>query len=178
MTLDSSVKREKRFLDCPNCKASLKVVLEDGVEVDACESCKGVWVDTVEEKAVLEMKPDVFTVEELRKIRKIYEPFSKTDPVRYRPCPVCHELMNRKNWGAHSGVVVDKCDQHGAWYDEDELEKIREFVAAGGVELEKLKIATNGIDNLQGKLERVALRLDKKIDGAYRRARLWSWLGL
>ena len=142
-----------------------------------CESCSGVWVDLAEEKLVLEMKPDVFSVDELKFMRKAYEPYSKDDPVRYKECPVCHQLMQRKNWGSHSGVVVDKCYDHGTWYQSGEIEKIQDYIRLGGVEFEKMRMVQNGLDRLDQHLENTALRLDQKIDGAYRRARIFSWLG-
>ena len=85
--------------------------------------------------------------------------------------------MNRVNWGRHSGVIVDRCEEHGTWYEPGEVEKIREFVALGGVEYEKYKLADEGIRELHYKLDREVARLDREIDSAYRRARLWSLLG-
>ncbi|TLD41133.1 MAG: hypothetical protein JETT_2598 [Candidatus Jettenia ecosi] len=78
------------------------------------------------------MLPEVFTIEELRRLRKYYQSFSRVDPVRYIPCPLCKKLMQRKNWGTHSGIIVDTCYEHGTWYDAEELEKIREFIMRGG----------------------------------------------
>lgn len=42
--------------------------------------------------------------------------------------------MNRKNFGRISGVMIDKCGRHGVWLDAGELEKIRHFIADGGME--------------------------------------------
>lgn len=170
--------REGQTLMCPKCDTALSIALEEGVEVDACPKCQGVWVDDVEEKQVLQMKPDVFSVDELRRLRKIYQPFSRTEKVRYVPCPLCKQRMHRKIWGSHSGVMVDKCARHGTWFDIGELEKVREFVALGGVEFEKLRLTEKGLGALDRKLEREITRLDVRIDRAYRWARLWSLIGL
>lgn len=168
-------RRENRILNCPKCRSSLKIVLNEDVEVDACEKCEGIWVDLVEEKDFFRLKPEVFTVDELRRLRALYKPLGKIEKnVRYLRCPVCGELMYRKNWGSHSGVIVDKCYRHGVWYDQGEADKIREFISHGGIEWEKLRIAEGGLRDLESKLSQQSLRLDKKIDSAYRRARLWS----
>jgi Zn-finger nucleic acid-binding protein len=52
----------------------------------------------------------------------------------YIPCPACSTLMNRKNFGEMSGVIVDICRQHGTWFDLGELPRVLAFVAAGGLE--------------------------------------------
>jgi Zn-finger nucleic acid-binding protein len=52
----------------------------------------------------------------------------------YRPCPYCQRLMNRRNFGRRSGVIVDICREHGAWFDTDELARIVEWLRAGGLE--------------------------------------------
>ncbi len=167
----------KRDLKCPKCSQALEVKMEGQCEVDVCSSCRGIWVDLTEEKAVLQVKPEVFSIDELRRLRSVYEPLGRPDPVKYAPCPVCGELMNRKTWGAHSGVIVDKCLKHGTWYDADEMEKIREYIVAGGIEFEKLRLTERGLSDVNSKLVTEIGRVDRKIDSAYRRARLFSMLG-
>ncbi len=53
--------------------------------------------------------------------------------VRYRSCPSCGQVMNRKNFGRRSGVIVDVCTTHGVWFDPGELTAVLEFVASGGL---------------------------------------------
>ena len=55
------------------------------------------------------------------------------DPVHYRPCPSCHQLMNRKNFGGMSGIIVDVCTLHGTYFDAGELPRVLEFVRRGGL---------------------------------------------
>jgi len=166
-----------RILKCPKCSHSLSVALQGEGEVDVCPGCSGVWVDHVEEKAVLKIEPTVFSIDELRRLRSVYEPLGKIDPVRYVPCPICSDLMNRKTWGSHSGVIVDKCAKHGTWYDEGEIEKIREYISLGGIEFEKLRLTERGLNDVNSKLVTEIGRVDRKIDSAYLRARLFSLAG-
>ena len=165
-------------LICPSCRQELRLALDEGgAPVHACKGCKGVWVSLVDEKVFLRIKPQVFTIHELHRLRKHYQPLGKDDPVRWRACPVCKELMYRRNWGGHSCVIVDRCEQDGTWFDHGEAEKIREYIELGGIEFEKLRLAEKGLSDLETKVDQKTSELDLRIIGAYRRARLWSMLG-
>ncbi len=170
--------RNGRQLHCPKCNIPLYVALQDGIEIDTCEKCRGIWADFADEKVLLEIKMEVFSVDELRRLRRQYAPAFSRQEIRYFPCPICQKLMHRRNWGSHSGVVVDRCENHGTWHDAGEIEKIRDFIRIGGIEYEKLKITENGLTGLESKMEQEILRLDKRVDSAYRRARLFNLMGL
>lgn len=51
---------------------------------------------------------------------------------RYRNCPECGALMNRRNYGPGSGVIIDVCRQHGLWLDAEELPAILDWIRRGG----------------------------------------------
>jgi Zn-finger nucleic acid-binding protein len=53
--------------------------------------------------------------------------------VRYVACPVCRSMMNRRNFGGGSGVIVDVCTKHGTWFDAGELPHVLAFVESGGL---------------------------------------------
>ncbi len=61
-------------------------------------------------------------------------PPSREARITYLRCPVCRELMHRRNFGRTSGVIVDVCEIHGTWFDVGELPWILGFVARGGLE--------------------------------------------
>lgn len=164
-------------LRCPGCAATLALALDDGAPVHRCPSCRGVWVGFVDEKAFLKMKPEVFTVDELHRLRRKYAPLGKDDPVRLRACAVCLQLMYRRNWGGHSGVIVDRCADHGTWFDEGEPEKIREYVEAGGVEFEKLRLTEQGLKALDVKIDSRTAEVDLRTTKGYLFARAWSIFG-
>ncbi|HOW87292.1 MAG TPA: zf-TFIIB domain-containing protein [Candidatus Omnitrophota bacterium] len=176
--LSSAAAKNGHTMECPKCLKPLTVRTEDGLEMDYCEACHGVWVDHLKEKKALKIKPEVFSMDELARLRKLYVPLGRREPIRYVPCPVCKQLMNRKIWGSYSGVVVDVCGEHGSWYDAKEIEKVREYVALGGIEYEKMVKTDQGFSDLHSKLIQETTRLDVKISSAYRRARLWSLIGL
>ncbi len=60
-------------------------------------------------------------------------PPAAASEVRYLPCAQCDQRMARRNYGQRSGVIVDACVTHGTWFDAQELRKVLDFVAAGGL---------------------------------------------
>src|SRR5690349_4384648 len=63
--------------------------------------------------------------------RVYVRPSPLSDPMRYRKCPACQEMMLRKNFRETSGIIVDVCSAHGVWFDRGELGMVFEFVATG-----------------------------------------------
>jgi hypothetical protein len=41
--------------------------------------------------------------------------------------------MQRCNFRRKSGVIIDRCHDHGTWLDSDELEQIAGFILSGGL---------------------------------------------
>ena len=163
---------------CPKCEVEMRILLEDGIETDECPKCGGVWVDNIEEKDALKMKPAVFTVEELKNIRNVYEPLGREESIKYYRCPRCNKFMWRKNYLHHSGIVIDKCKEHGAFFDKGELEKAAEFIKKGGAEYEKLRIAEKGITGTQNKLISEINRVDRQMWRLHYIGRILSMIGL
>jgi Zn-finger nucleic acid-binding protein len=52
----------------------------------------------------------------------------------YLACIECGDLMVPRNFGGTSGVIVDVCRGHGVWLDHRELERVLDFVRAGGLD--------------------------------------------
>jgi hypothetical protein len=42
-------------------------------------------------------------------------------------------MMNRKNFGSTSGIVIDVCAIHGSYFDAGELPRVLTFVKRGGL---------------------------------------------
>jgi Zn-finger nucleic acid-binding protein len=61
----------------------------------------------------------------------------------YRKCPACGVLMVRRNYAHGSGVIIDVCKQHGAWFDTDELARILQWVRAGGLAVVEKRAAAD-----------------------------------
>jgi Zn-finger nucleic acid-binding protein len=147
-------------IKCPKCNVIMRLLNVDDVETDECPKCGGIWVDIKEEKQVLEMRPSVFTVEDMYHFRRIYTPTGKMEEVRYFMCPHCREPMLRKNYMSHSGIIIDQCPKHGKFFDKGELEKAIEYVKKGGIKYEKFARHENAIQNTQAKLAHEISRVE------------------
>lgn len=122
---------------CPDCAVVLKTVRVDTgaglFAVERCEGCFGLFFDVGEVKAFLDAAVSPAFTFDLREITTINEErASFSRPVRYVRCPECGVLMNRVNYGARSGVVVDQCKDHGMWLNNGELVHLMEWKKAGG----------------------------------------------
>ncbi len=126
---------------CPRCGISLTSVdLDLGGKflIERCKKCLGLFFDPGELDAILDAE-----------VKHVYEIDwvgldclnRNREPDRYPPgyikCPVCSKMMNRINFGARSGVVADRCRDHGVWLDGGELRRLMEWVKLGGKLLEQ-----------------------------------------
>ncbi len=116
---------------CPDCKLPLRAFQAGGGQLLACERCGGQMVTHGLLRALLEQREALGRAapgSELPRSNPL------ADRVRYRPCPSCGHLMNRKNFGTTSGIVVDVCALHGTFFDAGELPRVLEFVRRGGLD--------------------------------------------
>jgi Zn-finger nucleic acid-binding protein len=127
---------------CPRCKAPLRSRRVGAESLIECASCAGLWVapellqrlcaDAGERKSIAEALGALPS-------RPVTE---NAAAVRYVPCPSCGELMNRKNFGSISGIIIDVCKPHGIWLDHGELARALAFSEKGGlVEARRREVA-------------------------------------
>lgn len=132
----------KSLLGCPDCKVTLSAFLAgegEGGELLACERCGGQMVSHQLLRALLEQREALGRAVPSPAATPRGNPLS--DRVRYRPCPSCAQLMNRKNFGGSSGIVVDVCSVHGTFFDAGELPRVLDFVRRGGLAKAKAAIS-------------------------------------
>lgn len=126
--------------NCPRCGIDLKRAIVGSVELRECERCVGLWVDVSSfEKICAEREQQSAVLGAASPVPAGLKDFDAGKRVRYVPCPVCNELMNRVNFARCSGVVIDVCKGHGTWFDRDEMQKIVEFIREGGLEASRSK---------------------------------------
>ena len=123
--------------NCPRCQTlmeSIDLGLDGGFFIERCDRCLGLFFDPGELEHVLNVSvQDVHEVDRERLNVMIAEEYADTPrQVKYIKCPVCDALMNRRIFGAKSGVIVDSCRQHGVWLDGGELAQIVKWAKAGG----------------------------------------------
>ena len=100
---------------CPNHKEPLLVLEYEGIEVDYCDDCHGVWLDP-EEMALL------FGAE--HGWEQALRPTAGEHLIKERSkrCPRCGVSMHKRVAGATTPVTCDLCPRgHGLWLDAGEL---------------------------------------------------------
>ena len=123
---------------CPRCgvegRMLERVTLGESL-VEECRQCGGMWVDARRfERICADAQAQVQSSEALTGGAPQIPHMTPERQVRYIHCPLCHEMMNRVNFGMRSGVVIDVCKGHGIWLDKDELQEIIAFIRAGGLQ--------------------------------------------
>jgi Zn-finger nucleic acid-binding protein len=119
---------------CPRCKTNMDAVVIGSSNVRECPKCEGIWTDAETLRQICADREKQAAVLGLPTQLPTNEGVQIEKQIRYLPCPVCGDLMNRINFANFSGVIVDVCRQHGTWFDRDELRRIVEFIRAGGMD--------------------------------------------
>jgi Zn-finger nucleic acid-binding protein len=110
-------------MNCPKCQAAMEKVTFEGIEVDRCTSCKGIWFDVLEKEHLNEMKGS-------EQIDIGEKPADASTPHRIL-CPVCKTQMISMSVVGHPGLKYESCTVcFGAFFDAGEL---REFKGGGGL---------------------------------------------
>jgi Zn-finger nucleic acid-binding protein len=126
---------------CPACSGDRPLTSRrlgaEQVTVLECGRCAGCWLGPeafrlLAERARKEALAEGGPVGRARAVSGSDVPPRVQRGPLYRPCVVCGKLMNRRNYGGSSGVIVDICRDHGTWYDADELARILAWLRAGG----------------------------------------------
>lgn len=103
---------------CPKCGNKLETIEKRGIEVDYCESCKGVWFDFKEIEQLSDSIKEFNIVAPRLENLKIAETGEKN-----RACPRCSGIMFKVTM-AGKPPVFDCCpNDHGYWFDAEELEE-------------------------------------------------------
>ncbi len=127
---------------CPRCDVALHTInlKNDGkFFIERCDQCMGLFFDLGELEALLAQSvSNVFDIDRARLNEINKELYQRDigqrdgDQAFYVKCPVCSDFMQRKSFGARSGVIVDRCKKHGVWLDGGELKQLMEWEKAGG----------------------------------------------
>ena len=118
---------------CPACAKPLARASVGELAVQECLACGGLWLEREAfEQLGASRERQGAVIGALPGAPPKSEPV--IEAIQYRPCPSCHQFMNRVNYARRSGVVLDVCKDHGLWFDRDELRKVLAFIQVGGLE--------------------------------------------
>ncbi len=102
-------------MKCPACSEVLLVIERDGIELDWCAVCRGVWFDAGELELLAEQlhaMPDPAALGGIP---------ASPGTEKLRHCPRCRRKMNKRRIGGDQMVLIDRCSEHGIWFDAGEL---------------------------------------------------------
>lgn len=118
---------------CPRCEGKLRVRSFGSLDVTECAGCLGIWLTPETFKGVTDQaKTSSGETEHLILGKGSEQREKQPDEMRYIPCLVCSELMQRRQYSHNknmSGTIIDMCRGHGVWLDHQEIERILEFLA-------------------------------------------------
>lgn len=123
---------------CPRCQIEMTTVKLGATDVRECERCSGLWAEvSALEQICADRERQAAVLGAAQPAQGVGSDGSQN--VRYVPCPECGQLMNRLNFARCSGVIVDVCKRHGTWFDENELQRIVEFIRGGGMDASRAR---------------------------------------
>ncbi|MBM3318135.1 MAG: zf-TFIIB domain-containing protein [Candidatus Eisenbacteria bacterium] len=102
-------------MKCPACREPLVVVEREGIEVDWCAGCGGLWFDAGE--------IELLAVATGREAGLAFSPPAGSAPeAAQRRCPRCARRMEERALAQEPPVLLDFCASgHGIWFDRGEL---------------------------------------------------------
>lgn len=109
-------------MDCLRCNSSMKKMTLDGVLVDKCSNCQGIWLDS-NELEMLKFDDGKEKEDLMLEARKELVQEKKRLLTTVGMCPKCqrHSLKTFHR----SGVEIDQCPAcYGLFFDHGELQKV------------------------------------------------------
>ncbi len=100
-------------MDCPVCREPLVVAEREGIELDACPWCRGLWFDAGELALLAEKLGRTLSTDAGAPAAPGAE--------KPRTCPRCDRPMEKVALGTSPRVLLDRCPDHGLWFDHGEL---------------------------------------------------------
>ena len=117
-------------MHCPADGHALRGGSYQGIRVDRCPACSGVWLDRARLEALEEIHEREYRGEpaaELDLGSQAYE-LARQKARGPRRCPGCGVEMEAREYARVSEVLIDVCPRcHGIWLDAGELEQLERF---------------------------------------------------
>ena len=132
---------------CPECNIPLNQIDLNlngrPFYIEQCPTCFGLFFDNQELEQVLDHQTQLNQAINKELIDQVnIDRHQSHRPVKYRKCPVCLAFMSRRSYAYKSGVIVDRCAEHGIWLDNGELAHLIEWRLSGGKALKESRPPT------------------------------------
>lgn len=122
-------------MTCPQCTTPLGVIEFETVSrirIERCSTCHGMFFNPGEIESLLDAQTNPLVWLDPVQIQQIDDDFGHQREIFYQKCPMCDERMSHVNFGARSGVILDRCGTHGIWLEGSKLRRLTEWWRAGG----------------------------------------------
>ena len=109
-------------MNCPKCHAAMEPVDFEGITVDRCTACRGIWFDAKEHGALKEMKgaQAIDTGDEVTGRRM--------DAITAINCPRCQTPMITRTGVDHHHITFEVCTTcNGAYLDAGEFTALKSY---------------------------------------------------
>lgn len=111
---------------CPKCRSDMQPVNYDGVEVDRCGECQGIWFDAGELEALATRKQAALAVD--TGDARVGKEMNTTDDYR---CPRCGGAMARRVDPRQRHIWYESCtDCNGSFFDAGEFRDLAQLTIA------------------------------------------------
>lgn len=115
---------------CPVDDFTLAQETYEGVTIDVCPHCSGVWLDSDELDSIQSAQASDFRdvpTSAMDTVRAA-EDMAKARSEDPRNCVTCNAGLEQKEYAFASQVIIDQCPNgHGIWLDKDELARLEMF---------------------------------------------------
>ena len=110
---------------CPKCRVAMRVrEMKEGVRVDICPQCKGMWLDHGELKALVEARMSERSGPEVLAHAKRTE----------FDCPDCGQPLFKRRFERRSKIRIEQCSLcAGIFLDVGQLKQVDDFLRSVGL---------------------------------------------
>lgn len=118
-------------MKCVNGCGNMSEVSYEGVPVDICNSCKGIWLDATELSTIVKTKEKTWSKNVVKMVMAEtgVTGVPEVEEDRSIDCPKCGGDMPPNNYQNNSGIIINACKKrHGIWLDAGELSRIQIFM--------------------------------------------------
>ena len=115
---------------CPVDDFTLAPESYEGVEIDRCPHCRGVWLDAGELEAVQDHQDSDFRDVPNAGLSKVSAAIdmAKSASEDIRNCVSCNSGLVKREYAPSSQIMIDNCPNgHGIWLDAGELSRLQLF---------------------------------------------------
>lgn len=107
-------------MNCPKCESEMEKVSYEGIEVDRCTNCGGIWFELLEAEKLEKLEGSEAVDAGNAKLGKAYNLMDRID------CPLCKTQMIRMVDPGQHHIWFEGCTVcHGTFFDAGEFKDLK-----------------------------------------------------